>query len=230
MTDNQIVKKGIDRLVYQFEKSVKFQEFIASFLNEFQELYNSENQLLKYRYIDTAEGVQLDGIGEIVGLPRPKIETILEAFGFLEDPTALGFGDFFNPDVGGYFWDGISGSYILASDKIYRILIKAKILENQTPMNVDDTIQIISNILMDTEVEYYLQSNLHPRYYIARYLDNFEIELVCRLPMLIGLGDVCFILWTPDTTFSFLEDPEGLGFGDIDNPDVGGTWASIIGK
>lgn len=63
---------GNERLAYQFKGSEKFEGFIESFLLQLDELYNSGLQLLNERDLDTAIGLQLDGIGDIVGIKRPQ--------------------------------------------------------------------------------------------------------------------------------------------------------------
>ena len=67
---SDVIDKGIARLANQFKKSTKFQEFLEVFLQQHQDLKASDLQLLNERYLDTAIGIQLDGIGKIVGLKR----------------------------------------------------------------------------------------------------------------------------------------------------------------
>lgn len=67
-----VIDKGIYRLAYQFSDSAKFIAFLTVFLTELQYLEDQNQNLLTLRYLDTAEGVQLDGIGEIVGRIRPS--------------------------------------------------------------------------------------------------------------------------------------------------------------
>ena len=226
---DEVITKGINRLAYQFKDSDKFQDFITAFLEEFQDLYESENQLLTDRYLNTAVGVQLDGIGEIVGLSRPlKPVDVAGLFGFVDDPTALGFGTEDDPDVGGNFWDGI-GSEVLIGDSLYRMLLRAKIIENQTAMTVDDTLRLISVTFDDVLVRYILNTNLQPRYDIGKILDIFEISLLDDLPVLIGIDSVDYHqMYTIGTSFSFYSDPDGLGFGSLTDVNVGGNFASLI--
>ena len=226
---DEVITKGLNRLAYQFKDSTKFQDFIESFLSELQDLYESENQLLTERYLDTAVGVQLDGIGEIVGLERPvKDISVAGVFGFLDDPTSLGFGTLLDADVGGNFWDG-TGSVTPIGDNLYRMLIRAKIIENQTAMTVDDTTRLISETFDGAVVRYMLPTNLQPRYDIGKLLDAFEISLLDDLPVLIGIDSVDYhTMWTPVTSFAFNNDPDGLGFGSLTDANVGGTFASLI--
>lgn len=63
-------------LASQFQESLpngdktNFQKLIYSFCTEGQDIQNVLQQLLTERYLSTAFGVQLDGIGQIVGLAR----------------------------------------------------------------------------------------------------------------------------------------------------------------
>jgi len=223
-----VTEKGISRLAYQFTDSEKLKGFLTAFLTEYEELHTSGLVLLNDRYIDTAYGVQLDGIGEIVGEPRflAALDEV-GAFGFLDgtfvggggrltdeggvdiddglggffdtgtssgeapDATARGFGDLYNPDVGGNFWGGDT-NYVLVGGDQYRLLIRAKIIKNQTAMTVDDTTRLIS-FLYDVPVRYSLPVNLNPVYEIQKVLDSFEVSLFAKLPLLIGLNSVEYI-------------------------------------
>ena len=64
------VDEAIDNLIEQFKNKPKFQGFIRSFVNQVQELEQMFFQLLNDTVLDTAVGVQLDGIGSIVGEER----------------------------------------------------------------------------------------------------------------------------------------------------------------
>ena len=220
----------MSRLAYQFKNSVKFQEFIEAFLAEYEELRISGLQLLNERYLNDAVGVQLDGIGEIVGLPRPeKAVDIAGLFGFLDDPTALGFGDVDDSEIGGNFWDGISAT-VLIGDNLYRLLIRAKIIENKTAMTVDDTLRLISFTFDNARVRYFQSAFLEPRYDIIKNLTPFEEGLLNDFPVLIGIDDVEYHTYS-DGVFSFYGDPDptGLGFGDITDANVGGIFAKVVG-
>lgn len=100
--------------------------------------------------IDKSDGVLLDLIGDIVGQDR-IISNDGEFFGFLEDPSALGFGQLDDPDVGGYFYSimGSSGVTVaVASDSVYRRMIKARIIYNNnlaTPETLVRIMRILSN-------------------------------------------------------------------------------------
>lgn len=85
--------------------------------------------------IDTAEGVQLDVVGQWVGQSRLIGGVLLvQYFGFSDNPAALPYGDESNPAIGGRFADEsdpIVGTSILA-DPEYRVVLKARIARNNS--------------------------------------------------------------------------------------------------
>ena len=208
--------------------SENFKSFIEAFLIEYDELQTSGLQLLNERYINTAVGVQLDGIGEIVGLIRPT-ETLdtVGAFGFNDDPTALGFGTLLDPDIGGNFVL-LGATEQPIGDNLYRLLLRAKIIENQTPMNVDDTTRLISFTFSGVSVRYTLPSNLHPQYAIGKFLTQFEASLLSDFPILIGIDSVEYHMHSETTPFGFDGDDDAFGFGTLADSNIGGNFASIL--
>jgi hypothetical protein len=64
------VAEALDNLVQQFKGSGNLALFITSWVNEVQELEGMWFDLLENRWIATAVGAQLDGLGSIVGEDR----------------------------------------------------------------------------------------------------------------------------------------------------------------
>jgi len=183
--------KGLGRLAYQFSDSPNLLAFLQAFLDEFDELQASGQDLLSNRYLDTAEGVQLDGIGEIVGLDRPSLAITDGLFGFVGDPTALGFTDIYDTSLGGHFY-GIGGSFQLVNDDLYRTIIKAKIKINTSNMTVDDTTETLSFMFDGVSIKYALPTNLNPHYTIYKVLTSSEVQLLDLIPLMLGLGNVTY--------------------------------------
>lgn len=225
---SDIITKGLNRLVYQFSDSSKLKGFLSAFLEEYQEIEAANIQLLNERYLDTAVGAQLDGIGEIVGIARPKESIdIIGAFGFDGDDTSRGFTDLFDLNYGGNFKSLGEGESFVGDD-LYRIVIRAKIIKNQTAMTVDDTTRLISFMFGDVEVRYFLYENLKPSYAIGKIISPLESFLLDNIPILIGLDDVTYYSSYNENAFSFDGDISGLGFGDINDANIGGNFAKII--
>ena len=182
-----ITDKGLGRLAYQYKESDNFKTFISSFLAEFEELETARLQLLNERWLDTAVGVQLDGIGEIVGQRRP---------------------------------DG-------ASDALYLLYIRARIVQNRTAQTAEETLELISFMLGGSAVRYFLFGYLTPAYEIYRELTAIEEQVLDDLPLLLGIGTAYFVIASDTDTFGFSDDPTAKGFGDGTGT-VGGIFARIL--
>lgn len=223
-----LVEHGLNRLAFQFKESDKLKDLISVQLDGFQNLDNTFNDLLDNRLLDNAIGKQLDGIGEILGLPRPFLSVDVQGvFGFLTDPTALAFGDINDPELGGNFVD-YSATRQIANDETYRKLLKAKAVINRTSMTVEETLDMISLMFDGARVRYILTTNLAPSYTIEKVLTVPEIGLISILPKLIGIDNVTYIAIDTFSQFGFDGDPDALGFTDINNLELGGNLASII--
>lgn len=123
-----IDQKGImiSRLLAQFEGKTRLEGVVGVLgdsLNAFEKIMDD---LEFKRWIDAAEGVQLDGLGQIVGQSRIIPSAILiPFFGFENQPSGRGFG------VARFrhrFESSTSTSTL--GDESYRMLIKAKIFKN----------------------------------------------------------------------------------------------------
>lgn len=64
------VQEALNNLLAQFKGKPKIAGLITSYVNQIQDLEDVFFQLLIDRWLDNAEGVQLDGFGSIVGQAR----------------------------------------------------------------------------------------------------------------------------------------------------------------
>lgn len=223
-----LVTHGLNRLAFQFKESHKLKDLISVQLDGFQTLDNTFNDLLDNRLLDNAIGQQLDGIGEILGYPRPFLSVdVQNVFGFFSDPTALGFTDINDTTLGGNFVE-FAATRQLANDETYRKLLKAKAVINRTSMTVEETLDMLSIMFDGTRVRYTLPTNLEPTYTIERVLTTAEIGLIDVLPKLIGIDNITYVTIDTFSQFGFDGDPDALGFTDINNIELGGNFASII--
>ncbi len=221
-------EKGLERLIYQYSDSEKFREFLTVFLEQADDLAITNTQLLTERNINDAVGVQLDGIGEIVGLPRPRqLADTSGSFGFYLDDTAVGFTSYYDTDLGGHFIS-ITESGTLIGDDQYRLLLKAAVIKNQTNMTVEKVIELLSFMFGGVTVRYILVDTFQVEYHINTDIDSFDAVLFDMLPSLLGGGSVLYISYS-EPSFSFAEDLSGYGFGDTNNASVGGHFAKILG-
>lgn len=148
------------KLMYQYADSQQLLGFFRAILAENCVLLDTLTALETRLDIDTSVGIQLDLIGEIVGVPRPLNIQIDpdEAFGFdelaVDDP---GFPTGVPPDYG---WSGVSradrgGRFVGVNgllvgrmyDSDYRTLIRARIFANQATGTIDDVIAFLAYVL-----------------------------------------------------------------------------------
>ena len=126
---------GVDeRIATQYVESEKFLALLKGIVGEVEKLTCAMCECLIYRWIDTAEGINLDALGAIVGQPRVSVTGIAdEFFGFYGNIFALGFekGRFIGPG------DSTSGATVL-QDPEYRLFIRAKAFANQSASTPDE--------------------------------------------------------------------------------------------
>jgi len=70
MTDTQLVEDALSLFADQFKDSQKVNDLMRCFLRPLDEVKATAEDLLENRWIDTAEGQQLDELGAIVGITR----------------------------------------------------------------------------------------------------------------------------------------------------------------
>lgn len=220
------------RLATQFRESTNLINYIKSLLVEADTLEQVYQDLLNERWIDTAEGVNLDILGSIVGQPRVLIDaTALVYFGYL---TALGvasFGTVSDPSVGGRFKaidEPTTGNRTL-TDNEYRVFIKARIIKNSIIPTLPETtaffrflFDVVQVIIIDGKMNYTVQ--------IGRLLTDNEKAFLLNtdlVPKVAAVG-VGYQEYEYDNAFGFGGVPNSLGFGSVANPSLGGKFASII--
>lgn len=64
------VKRGLELVVTQLRGKTKFEALLSSYLAEIDEIETALWEIQENRWLDTAEGEQLDGLGRILGARR----------------------------------------------------------------------------------------------------------------------------------------------------------------
>lgn len=143
-------EKMKSRLLNQFQVSTRLKQLLDVINARFDDGDALLEYLLYYRFLDTASGVWLDIIGDIVGIPRPydEVDTGIFTYRALADPndSTLGYTDIAGSTDGGQY-QSLDG--ILLGDKIddteYRGLIKAKIFSTKVKPNIQNIYLFIKN-------------------------------------------------------------------------------------
>ncbi len=129
------------RTITQYRESAKFQAFIRATLAQMNELESLAWSVLDQLDVDQAEGINLDVLGELVGVSRYVPESLqLAFFGFADTPGAAGFGESGRADLGARFIEAgepATGTSYLG-DPEFRLLIRARVAKNHARGTVSD--------------------------------------------------------------------------------------------
>lgn len=139
---------ALSRILNQWADCEKWEKFISIWADYFDDLMDAIIYLQTQTWLDTAQGVWMDRIGEIVGVSRPAGEEIERVFrcrgdddpeydplhGFGGDDPETGEVD---PDMGGLIWgEGGIPTGTQASDGEFLDFIMAKIAATNADASV----------------------------------------------------------------------------------------------
>lgn len=140
---------GWEHWLAQFPDGTRLEAVVRGLMRPLNSVQAALLQLLDERWLDVAVGAQLDGIGDIVGLPR-QIDDVayIEFFGFLGQPGIAGFGE-------GRFrraYENTIGGSTTLLDPEYRRLLYWKIAVNNGHGTTPEIIAALKPILEVTRV------------------------------------------------------------------------------
>lgn len=127
-------KKALSRVYWQYRNAPKMREWLQILPKMAQSAIESPlGQIVDLLDIDKASGHQLDIIGRIAGIDRPRIRTdALQVFAYKGTDGAQPY------DAAPYKNPALPVPTILLPDYLYRVLIKAKIMRNNGAATLDD--------------------------------------------------------------------------------------------
>lgn len=162
------------------------------------------------RWIDKAEGKQLDGIGEIVVRPRQIDKALaLSFFGFYHQNGVLGFRQARFLRIG----ETSLASYVL-EDAEYRFILATKAQMNVTRCTAEDTISSIKYVYQSPRVFLEEVGNANIAVAIGKKLTPNEKALGNAIDMIVRAGGIGiqYKAFFDGTPFGFLGQPNILGF------------------
>lgn len=186
-----------------------FDKFLQILLNEKLTLQEVFRQLMQERSLDTAIGVQLDQLGDIVGQSRTLVNV-----------------------------QTMPAQTIVLDDDAYRIFIRSKIAKNITRATPEDIMANANLIFNTTGSTVQDEGNAAYTLYVGKILSPLEQSLlnyiiqedgyIARLvPKPAGVR-VNYGNFIPDNYFGYQGAPNVKGYGDLDNPSVGGYYAALL--
>lgn len=222
---------GRSRVATQYTASEKFLAYIQALLESSAELEAIFQKIAEQADIDIAEGVNLDVIGEIVGISRIIPNSIaLKFFGFEGQPGGDVFGEEGVLGIGSRFREELepeTDTSVLA-DPEYRLLLRAKIVKNHASGTNEDIIQGLSYLLNAPLMIVEDIGGMAIGVAIGRQITFQEKALVTELDILPRPAGVR-IKWRetfdPAKYLGFDGQPGALSFGEEGQPDIGGLFA-----
>ncbi|WFC66420.1 DUF2612 domain-containing protein [Achromobacter denitrificans] len=147
------VEKYLDLITAFHRDKPKFSAMVGAVSKCFVDAQNLYAQMVAAYDLDAAVGVQLDAVGEWVGISR-NVQTPLVGVYFSFDIAGLGFDEGvwqgpFDPDTGVTSLD----------DDTYRLLIRAKIAANHWDGTLEGSAAILNLIFGNTGTHVFIQDN-----------------------------------------------------------------------
>lgn len=229
--------EAIQRSTDQFRNLPVFTKYLNLLLKEDQDLLNVFKELQQNRSIDTASGINLDIIGDIVGRQRTSISISGFTFFGFQGATQVGsMGDYNSPSIGSPFWtynDPKSG-FTTMTDSDYKFFIRAKIVANNTKATPEEFIQYIKFVFNAPLVQIQ-EGDGHVVVGVGRKLSDYEKALIAYTPPYGQMGLIVKPAGVrvdfqdfPTDFFSFQGVPGGKGLGNLGDTSVGGYFADIF--
>lgn len=230
-----------ERVTEQFKGKEVFDKYLQILLLGQQDIQESVRQVMQLRSIDTATGVQLDQIGEIVGQPRELIDAdIIPYFAFDGYPEAESYGDLNDNSVGGYYWDittSLAGS-VLLNDVQYRQFIKAKIIKNTSNSTPNEVLNFISFVFGVEVNNVIAEGGAQFTVMVGKNLNSFERALLTyfttknNYPSYFTLKPAGVRINTGsfdgEDFFAFQGVPNAKGYGDLSDLSLGGKYSQLF--
>jgi hypothetical protein len=226
-------EKAESRLATEYRDSVRLIGYIRSLLYDANNLEQVFKDIVDNRWIETASGVNLDILGSIVGQSREFIDAeIFDYFGFFDNPIAQSFGTVDDPGIGGRFriiGEPTQGLRQLSDDE-YRLFIKARIIKNTTSSTPEEIISLLG-FLFDTDLILFIDGNTSYDISIGRRLSLNDKSIISQtdiVPKTAGVSASYITEFDSNDFFSFKTIPGSLGFGSVNNSELGGQFGQLI--
>lgn len=215
------------RIATQYVESYKFLSSIRSFTDKMQEIEDALLAVRDLMDIDIATGVNLDVIGDIVGVSRVIKDALpLSFFGFSDTPAGLRFGEEGAVGLGARFYnegETYTASTTLA-DPEYRLAIRAKIVRNHSVGTGDDILRGMQYIFQGAYNVIEDVGGMRIKLGVGRPLTDVEQLLIKNLDLLprpAGVRITVVVFFNADNYFGFADQPNARGFAEEGSLDGG---------
>lgn len=199
-------------LLAQFMDKPIIDALLQAVEEELNILYSAIVNVQENRWIDTGEGVQLDGIGRIVDRGRTVDKAITETFFGFSGQTGI-------DTFGKARFRGISDEYLLSvklNDDVYRSILWAKVFYDNSNGTIPDILLSTRKILNTESISLSEVGNANFHLIISVNLSESQILLMKSLNLIVkggGIGIKYIINYNENNYFGFRHQPNSKGFG-----------------
>lgn len=211
---------ALSRVAQQYTGSAKFLALLQAIMEQSQEIETVFQQVAAVTDIDACEGVQLDIIGQIVGISRyVKGGLPVAFFGFALQPGAQQLGEEGLADIGARFRDDAEAATgtNAAGDQQYRLFLRARIARNHTHGNIEGVIAALQYVFDTADVLVEDKNNMSFDISIGKRLSYPEQVLTYLLqiiPKPAGVRINARSFFDANNVFGFYGFKYAEGFGD----------------
>lgn len=203
-------ERMISHLIVQFQDKPVIEAELEALGAELDALWSTFDDLKNKRWIDTGEGVQLDGIGTIVNRDRTIQDSLqLEFFGFSGQDNSQTFG------VGRF--RSLNETWLASTrleDDDYRKILWLKVFYDSSQATGDELIHCLRVLFNAQNIILHDAGNAKIIVGIGRRLTANDIRLARTLHLITlggGIG-LCNVEMFDGNYFGFLGQPNALGF------------------
>jgi len=219
------------RVATQYSQSQNFLAYLDALMSYAVELEAALQDVAIQADIDQAEGVNLDVIGDIVGVQRIVFAAMpMLFFGFAGQPGAAPFGEEGNLSVGARFRDEeeLAFDTSVLSDLEYRSLIRAKIAKNHSLGTAPNILTGLAFIFDSVPIYVYDPGGMVISLAIGRFLTYQEQVLLKQFdiaprPAAVRIGQ--YVMFDSTNYFGFEDFAGATQFGEEGQPFIGGPFA-----
>lgn len=201
-----------EHLLAQFDDKFIIDALMAAVAEELNLLETAMNDVQEKRWIDTGEGVQLDGIGRIVDRSRIVDKAIADAFFGFEGQTGIDtFGKARFRSIGDEYLSSIE-----LNDDVYRRILWAKVFYDNSNGTIPDILLSTRKILNTQNVSLAEVGNANFHLIIGGNLSESQILLMKSLNLIVkggGIGIKYIVTYNDKNYFGFRHQPNSKGFG-----------------
>ena len=206
------IERMREHLIAQFNDKPIIDALLQVVAEELDVLYSAVVNVQEKRWIDTGEGVQLDGIGRIINRSRIVDKAISDTFFGFDGQTGIDtFGKARFRSIGEEY---LASAYL--NDDMYRRVLWAKVFYDISNGTIPDILQSTRKILNTESVSLAEINNANLYLIIGANLTESQILLMKSLNLIVkggGIGIKYIVTYNDKNYFGFKNQPNSKGFG-----------------